>query len=127
MALIEKLRAIADAIREKTGGTEEMTLTEMAEAVAGISVGENLPEAELVSFSADQLDPDARYSIGHNWFARLVERVQGLTNQTANYTPEEIIYWLGRVTYLPQGFASSEVYTRAFTFESNAVGELQEG
>ena len=39
MALIEKLVAIADAIRAKTGGTEEMTLTEMAEAVAGISVG----------------------------------------------------------------------------------------
>lgn len=39
MALIEKLRAIGDAIRAKTGSTEEMTLAEMAEAVAGISVG----------------------------------------------------------------------------------------
>ena len=39
MALIEKLRASGDAIRAKTGSTEEMTLTEMAEAVAGIQTG----------------------------------------------------------------------------------------
>lgn len=39
MALTEKLTAIADAIREKTGSTEEMTLTEMAEAVSGIQTG----------------------------------------------------------------------------------------
>ena len=39
MALIDKLTAIADAIRAKTGSTEEMTLTEMAAAVAGIQTG----------------------------------------------------------------------------------------
>lgn len=39
MALIDKLTAIADAIRAKTGTVEEMTLTEMAEAVAGIQTG----------------------------------------------------------------------------------------
>ena len=36
MALIEKLTNIADAIRNKTGGTEEMTLEAMAKAIAGI-------------------------------------------------------------------------------------------
>ena len=39
MALIEKLTNIADAIRGKTGGTEELTLDAMAEAIADIQTG----------------------------------------------------------------------------------------
>lgn len=39
MALINKLTAIADAIRGKTGKTEEMTLDQMATEIAGIEVG----------------------------------------------------------------------------------------
>ena len=39
MALTDKLTNIADAIRGKTGGTEEMTLDQMAEAIAGIETG----------------------------------------------------------------------------------------
>ena len=36
MALTDKLTAIADAIREKTGSTEAMTLDEMAEGITGL-------------------------------------------------------------------------------------------
>lgn len=36
MALINKLEAIGDAIRSKTGGTEELTLDEMATAINNI-------------------------------------------------------------------------------------------
>lgn len=39
MALIEKLTAVADAIRGKTGGTEKLTLDGMATAIAGIVSG----------------------------------------------------------------------------------------
>lgn len=39
MALTEKLTAIADAIRGKTGGTEEMTLDAMVSAIEGITGG----------------------------------------------------------------------------------------
>ena len=39
MALTDKLTNIADAIRGKTGGTEAMTLDQMAEAIAGIQSG----------------------------------------------------------------------------------------
>lgn len=39
MALINKLEAIGDAIREKTGGTEELTLEQMATAINGLSIG----------------------------------------------------------------------------------------
>lgn len=39
MALTNKLTAIADAIREKTGGTDPLTLDQMAVEIAGISGG----------------------------------------------------------------------------------------
>lgn len=39
MALIDKLTAIADAIRGKTGKTEEMTLDQMATEIEGIETG----------------------------------------------------------------------------------------
>ena len=39
MALIDKLTNIANAIREKTGSTDKMTLDGMAEAIAGIEAG----------------------------------------------------------------------------------------
>ena len=39
MALTDKLTAIANAIRSKTGGTESMTLDEMATAILNITVG----------------------------------------------------------------------------------------
>ena len=39
MALTDKLTAIADAIRTKTGSTDLLTLDGMAEAIAGIPSG----------------------------------------------------------------------------------------
>jgi hypothetical protein len=39
MALTDKLTAIADAVREKTGKADEMTLDQMAVEIAGISGG----------------------------------------------------------------------------------------
>ena len=39
MALTEKLTSIADAIRTKTGGTDQLTLDGMATAIAGIQTG----------------------------------------------------------------------------------------
>lgn len=39
MAIINKLTAIADAIRGKTGGTELLTLDQMVDAINGIQTG----------------------------------------------------------------------------------------
>ena len=45
MSVNEKMTAIANAIRGKTGGTDPLTLDQMAEAIAGIeSGGGGLPE-----------------------------------------------------------------------------------
>ena len=61
MALIDKLTAIGDAIRGKTGGTALLTLDDMAAAIAGIpsgggggglayDMGEFVPEADTLGF-----------------------------------------------------------------------------
>lgn len=39
MSVNEKMTAIADAIRSKTGGTEPLMLDGMAAAIAGITTG----------------------------------------------------------------------------------------
>ena len=44
MALTNKLTAIANAIREKTGSTNKLTLDEMPTAISNISSGGDLPE-----------------------------------------------------------------------------------
>lgn len=50
MALIDKLTAIADAIRGKTGKTEEMTLDQMVTEIAAIETGGGGDESVLTSF-----------------------------------------------------------------------------
>ena len=55
MALINKLTAIADAIRGKTGGTDPLTLDQMATEIAGIEAGGggSMESGELVTTSAN--------------------------------------------------------------------------
>lgn len=61
MALIDKLTAIADAVREKTGGTDALTLEQMVTEIEGIEAGggnteELIPilDGTLTSFTAPE-------------------------------------------------------------------------
>ena len=49
MGLIEKLTAVADAIRSKTGGTEELTLDQMPTEISGIITGGG---AQVLTYTA---------------------------------------------------------------------------
>ena len=55
MALTDKLTAIADAIRGKTGGTELLTLDEMATAISSITgaSGADIHIETLITFAQD--------------------------------------------------------------------------
>ena len=48
MALTDKLKAIADAIRSKTGSTESMTLDQMATERSNISTGGSIEEPYVI-------------------------------------------------------------------------------
>lgn len=76
---------------------------------------EAVPDANVVAFSPAQLTPDELYTIGYNWFAQVVERIQPMVGTKRNMTPAEIIYWLNRVKYIPQGFAEASF---SFSFET---------
>lgn len=57
MALIDKLTAIADAVRGKTGGTDLLTLDGMAAAISGISSG-GLP-AGIAEYEVQTFTPES--------------------------------------------------------------------
>lgn len=62
MALTDKLKAIADAIRGKTGKTDGMTLDQMPEEIAGIETGGGTGGVRRVQFTVT-LDTDAQHRL----------------------------------------------------------------
>lgn len=69
MSVNEKLTAVADAIREKTGGTDALTLDGMAEAIAAIKAGGGanmaMGEVTLTSNTTVGNSPSTGYEIEH--------------------------------------------------------------
>lgn len=147
------LTATADALRAKLGTSVPIPWVEnegFKAAVEAIQAGggEIVLDPTDVKFGSEPIDPDQRYKIGYNWVAQVVDHLQDMVGRTTSFTLEEIVYWLGRVKYIPQGYAES-VLTLSFdngatgrlpvvqrgtasssftlNFESSAVGALQEG
>lgn len=118
-------QAACDKLREKSGKTDPIRSGDLAIEIEAVA-SKKLTEAETVSFSAEQVSPDVRYSISHNWFARLVERLRVMVNSNRDFTTEEILYWLDRVAVTQQGYAGSELVLNFDSYESAASGELSE-
>lgn len=98
MALTNKLTAIANAIREKTGTEDTLTLDEMATAISGITVGEgggdSIPE-EAFTFTGD-----LKYAFANgrwDWF------VNGYGDKisTKNVTSTDSMFWYSNIEELP--------------------------
>lgn len=125
-AELQKLLATAN---EKTGKDDADLTSAVGSLVEGYGSGEGGGEiimAETVAFSPEHNDTDtALYAMGYNWFADLVGHVQDMSGSGRDMSPDDIIYWLGRVKYMPQGLASSE-FSFVGLFESHVVGEITE-
>lgn len=117
----DTLTAIADAVRAKTGKTETISGAELAAAIESIDVGEVVLESAGVAFSSEKVDPDVNYKVGRNWLADLVSVVQKMAGKKSDMTLEDMLYWLNRVQFIPQGNAESSF---TLSFESNASGIL---
>ena len=103
IVLTEEIRMQSKAVEP---GTTAMTVKPDPgyDALSFVTVM-GIPYAEDVAFSAKQIDPDIRYSIGYNWFAQVVDRVQTMAGTRRNMTPDNILYWLNLVRNVPQGVA----------------------
>lgn len=66
------------------------------------------------------------YRISSDTMTAIADRTRALSNTSDKLTPEDIVYWLGRVIPLPQGRASSESSLSLLNYESSAVGALSE-
>lgn len=74
-----KLTAIANAIRSKTGGSSQMTLDQMATAIAGISATDRLFNHLAGKLNGSTYEGQFAYSIGKDdWDAILNSPAQGL-------------------------------------------------
>lgn len=84
MALINKLKAIADAIRSKTNKTEEMTLERMASEVEELKVGELDFEGVFDQEQADKINQF--YKDGIEYAKRLIEIAPTVSNWDYYFT-----------------------------------------
>lgn len=85
MALTDKLTAIADAIRGKTGRTDALTLDQMAEAVAGLSSSGDSSMSTLIDGTITEISDDTVKTI------QLYKFFQCSELQTANFPEATIV------------------------------------
>lgn len=152
LLLIERpdVVAIADAIRVKTGKTEELTLAQMPIEIGNIQSGVSAPDGMNVAFGnidGVPVECEEAYVISSIALNELGAVIQKMAGKNTLMTAEDMIYWLNRVQFIPQGHASSEylfnTYSNALgilpvvvsatinsgltlNFESSAIGALQE-
>lgn len=123
MALTDKLTAIADAIRAKTGKTDGLTLAQMPGEIADIQSGSNIPDGTNVTFGnvdGIPVEREEAYAIASADLNALGAVTQNMAGQNALMTVADMIYWLNRVKFVPQGYAESALDTVGM-FTSNAV------
>lgn len=127
MALIDKIKAIANGFRASRGTEQEYSLDEMA-VLAAEKVGGAVPDGTNVTFGnvdGNPVEREEAYSIKSADLNALGAISQSVAGQTALMTIGEMIYALNKAKFIPQGTANSS-FSLDF-FESNAVGVLKEG
>lgn len=104
MELTNRLVDIADSIRAKTGKTEKFTLAQMSTEIDSII---SSPDGSDVSFGGSDSMQSGQYAISAEIMNAIVAEIQKMSGRTNPLTPEEMLYWLRRVVYIPQGYAES--------------------
>ena len=119
MSVNEKMTAIADAIRGKTGTTELLTLDDMPTMIEGISTGGDIPEENFT------LTGDCNYMFyGPNW-AWYIEKFGDRIN-TVDMTNAEYMFGANTVEVIPFdfNFKDSQHYVSSM-FYGSKVKDIQ--
>ena len=72
------------------------------------------------------VERESNYSITSESLNNIAKRTQEMAGTSKLFTPDDIIYWLGRVMFIPQGRSISEFSLVPLVFESAASARLPE-
>lgn len=97
------LQVIADAIRSKTLKTDKLSISQMAAEINSIVAS---IDGSNVEFGGDGTQSGS-YSIPSEILNAIVAEIQKMSGKKDPLTPEEMLYWLRMVAYIPQGYAES--------------------
>ena len=131
MALTDKLNAIGDAIREKTGGTEKLTLEQMPTEIAGITTGGGEVEPIVLTGNCDYVLKDSLgTAVIKHWGNNIsTEAISSASNMFYNNRAESIPFDINCVSNstgtFNNMFASSGLKTLPKvigTYPANASG-----
>lgn len=125
----KQIRKLIQESNEKTERMDDDLTSAVGALIDGYGVGSGLDAvlAEDVAFSSEQSEDTTYYAMDYNWFAEVVRHVQDMCGSNRNMKPEDILYWLGRVKYIPQGQASSEFTLGFNTSASGILPDVQRG
>ena len=101
------IKAIANSIRRKLSTTEEFTLERMPEKIDGIA---DYPRADDSTFGKIDDVPVERepvYIVDSEDLNELGAIAQKMAGKKVLMSIEDMIYWLNRVQFIPQGYAES--------------------
>lgn len=116
MSVHEKMTAIANAIREKTGGTDALTLDQMSAAIAGITVGGGGAERITGSFTAVKSYYELTHNCGYENYICIVqaapESVETIQASTATINMVNSKYQYGELFKFDFGTYASDIINR---------------
>lgn len=117
------LQVIADAIRSKTLKTDKLSISQMAAEINSIVAS---IDGSNVGFGGDGTQSGS-YSIPSEILNAIVAEIQKMSGRTNPLTPEEMLYWLRRVAYIPQGNAESVYAIGNSSFASGIIPAVVRG
>ena len=132
MALTNKLTAIADAIRGKTGKTEEMTLDQMPLEIAGIVAGGGFPNIEVVTIASSFTLANSAYNVffsmvngtEQTYFVRKTKAVEDATCLLACFNLPVSTSNNGYARWRPSGgITAASFWTATYDLVANAGDE----
>lgn len=126
MSVKEKMTAIADAIREKTGGTEALTLDAMTAEIAGIETGGDYTDEQMIALLNHTISeftfPEGITNIGSYAFYLCSNLTMTGIPETVTYIGERAFYGANKVQirYIPDSVTSLGRYC----FSSPLITEI---
>lgn len=122
----QRLTGIADQARRLGKVSGKLTPGQIQETLTGVGSLSNAEETTFGYVNNVPVERESNYSITSESLNKIAKRTQEMAGTSKLLTPDDIIYWLGRVMFIPQGRSISEFSLVPLVFESAASARLPE-